>query len=93
MYFLNSDGSPDVNNEDFSYCQCSLCMKKRKRKHYSWFSWMNILIFLVLIIIIIVFTVDFKKLFQKSPEPPILSSPVSSDSNSNSNNNFEMTLL
>ena len=91
MYYLNSDGSPDVSHEEFSECQCLTCMKKRKRNHHhhSWFSWRNIIILILLILgIYFVTTIDFKNVLNTSTST-LTSTPPTVVNNEVS----EMTLL
>ena len=91
MYYLNSDGSPDV--EEFSECQCLTCMKKRKinYRHPSLFSWRNIII-LILLILGIYFATTIN-VVNTSGSTTLTSTSESPTMVSDSANTFEMPLL
>ena len=121
MYYLNSDGtldtsglettaSPAVNDsastDNYSRCDCDLCLRKRKKKCYKWFSWINIALFLAVLFVIFMLTrnqnINFKSLFGGGASTSSSSSlsdssykqlESSSSYNDKNGNEFELPLL
>ncbi len=85
MYYLNSDGTPDLTqqNTEEVYCQCDQCRRKRRKPTcYNWFSWTNITIFVVLLCIIISLTCKDTKFMNDMYNNVSAYNPLSSSSTS-----------